>query len=529
MEQISSIVTNKQPYNTYKITFRKIARAAAAEVRVHKKLAIIAYVLYGVAFILFIFNADIHTYLGSGPRNVSFYPSGWGITFAVFGVLLTTFDVLNVFRDTGNQQLCDVGMALPIKASERFLSKLLCLVYIQIAPFTVAVLGGNGIAALIGALRLGPLEDEASKIIFTLFLIGLASSLFIIAITTLSACCCGALAESAYFSFIMMFIINGLPIAFILNIFDRSAGFTDSWFWLFGNSNMNLDLGFWGFLFFLNLEYDYVMLHAAIGSVISIAVTLLSGLIYIKRDARSVGTPISNKLFFEIMMAGACATVFSLTFMSSAVLWGVLIAVVAYIIINIIVSRAKINVLSFFKWIGKFALTLAVFTGIVVGCIKTGGFGYYRLRPYGAALEGASFTIYVTKYGTRYQHLRLSTDNLTAEQADEVMKVCKKYIQKGFRAVNPFSIIFDTHNVADIDIYADGNEMFLNCPSPEFMFKFGRYTGAGNYSRDGYYLDYYQNVLISPKVADEFVNELQQLDCIVAEDASPYGYTYTYD
>ena len=514
MEQISSIATNKQPNKTYKITFGKIARAAAAELRVHKKLAIIAYVLYGVSFLLFVFNTEIYEYM-DGER-VSFNPSGWGVAFAVFGVLLTTFDVLNVFRDTGNQQLCDVGMALPIKASERFFSKLLCLVYIQTAPYIIAVLGGNGIASLIGIIRFGRLPDETADFIFTIFFIGLASSLFVIAITTLCACCCGALAEASYFSFIMMFIINGFPMAFLMNILNRSSGFTDSYFWLFGGgNNMNLDLGYWGFLFFLEMEYDYVIPHAAIGSAISIAVTLLSGLIYIKRDARSVGTPISSKLFFEIMMAGACATVFSLTFMNSDVLWGVLIAIVAYIIINIIVSRAKINGLLFLKWIGKFALTLAVFAGIVIGCIKTGGFGAYRLRPYEAALEGASFKINVSRYDGGYRRVNLRTGNLTAEQADEVMKVCKKYIQKGLREVNPFSIIFGLYNTARININADSDVMFYNAPTPEFMFSYRYYTGVNSAAREGYYLDYYQEVRISPKVADEFVNELRKLDVII--------------
>ena len=247
MEQISLAVTDKKP-GGYKITFRKIARAAAAEMRVHKKLAIITYVLYGVAFVLFIFNADFY---GSKPP-IEFMPSAWGTVFAVLGVLTTFFTTLNVFRDTGNQQLCDVAMALPIKAVERFFSKLVCLFCIQVAPLIVSVLGGNGLAVLFGTINHGKLMEETPEIVFTMFFVALASCLFIMSITVLSSCCCGAFAESSYFSIIMMFIINGLPLAFVLNILNNSAGFPS--FWLF-DGNLNIDLGFWGFLFVLCLSF----------------------------------------------------------------------------------------------------------------------------------------------------------------------------------------------------------------------------------------------------------------------------------
>lgn len=520
MEQISSIATNKQP-GTYKITFRKIARAAAAELRVHKKLAIIAAVLYGVAMLLFVFNAHFENYNYGFPPT-EFEPSYWGVGFAVLGVLMTLFDVLSVFRDTGNQQLCDVGMALPIKASERFLSKLLCLVYIQIAPFIVSVLGGNGIAVLFGSLRHGKLYDETSKFIFTLFFMGLASILFIMAITTLCACCCGALAESAYFSFIMMFIINGLPVAFLVNILNRSAGFQGSWYWLLSPEGLNVDLGYWGFLFFLNLDYDPIILHAAVGCVISIAVTLLSGLIYKKRDARSVGTPISSKLFFEIMMAGACAAVFSITFMSSDVLWGVLIAAVAYIIINIIVSRAKINAISFAKWIGKFAVTAAVFTALTVACIKTGGFGYYSIRPDAVYLKGADYKIFIDINNGYTTPQIFNKQELTAEQADEVMKICKKHIQKGIAEVNPIDVIFDKHSQPLVEVYSSSEVGFEDRPSPGFMFPYRRFSHWDTKEeKSGYYLSYDQYVYISPNEAQALAEELKQLDYM-----QEYKFTY---
>ena len=522
MEQ-TSLTATKQP-NTYKITLRKIAKAAAAEVRVHKKLAIISFVLYGVAMLLFVFNADFYDYRYSTyytNKPAEFEPSNWGIFFAVAGVCITLFAVLNVFRDTSSQQLCDVGMALPIKASERFFSKLMCLFLIQIAPFTVSVLGGNGIAVLIGTVRYGKLAEITSDFVFTMFFAGLAAILFITAVTVLTACCCGTIAESAYFSFIMMFIINVFPLAFVTNILNRSAGFSDGWFFqLFDSNSPNIDLKYWGFLYLANDEMKGVIIHAAVGCVISVAVILLSGLIYKKRDARSVGTPISSKLFFEIMMAGGCVTIFSLSFMTREVLWGILIAGVAYFIISVIVSRAKINALSFVKWIAKFAVTTAVFTGIVIGAIKTGGFGYYTLRPDKMYLDGASFNIRIYDWNDE----RFATKELTEEQADELMKLCKKYIGKGVAKVNPFKAIFNTYDLTYVWVEAGSYNKFLNKPFPGFMFN--RYYG--NDLIEGYILQYNQDIAVSGDIVNEFANELRKLDYVIEIHREPIVYTEVY-
>ena len=521
MEQISSAaLTDKNP-GGYKITFRKIARAAAAEMRVHKKLAIITYVLYGVAFVLFIFNASFY---GSKPP-IEFIPSIWGTVFAVLGILTTFFTALNVFRDTGNQQLCDVAMALPIKAVERFFSKLACLFCIQVAPLIVSVLGGNGLAARFGRVGHGQLID-APEIVFSMFFIALASCLFIMSITVLSSCCCGALAESSYFSIIMMFIINGLPLAFVLNILNRSAGFSN--FWAF-DGNLNIDLGFWGFLFVLGDGFGYIISHAAAGCGVSIIVMLLSILIYKKRDARSVGTPISSKLFFELMMAGSCATVFSLAAMSSGFMWGVLIAGVAYIIISVIVSRAKINVLSFLKWAGKFALPTALFMAFTIACVKTGGFDYCRIRPDDAYLEGARFRINCCINGYADGVTTLYTSALSAEQADEVMRICKKHIVKGAAGVNAFDVIFDKYNSAVISVSADGDEVFYKRPSPKFMFSHRYTSGISNGDMiDSFVLDYYQGIEVSYAEMTALAEELKQLDYVSVEQRDPY-YDYDYD
>lgn len=487
----------------YKISFKKIHRAAVAEVRVHKKLSIITFVLFGVAMLLFMFNSEVYSVRG-GFEPANFVPSGWGIFFVCCGIAVGYFTALNVFRDMNNQQLCDVSMALPIKSSERFFSKVLSLFYIQIFPLVVSTLGGNGIALLIGTVNVGRINSETSNRAFMILFAALAGSMFIMSIAVLCACCCGALAESAYFSIILMFIVNALPMLFLYNIIAKSAGFE---IWLF--SDQTFDLGYFGVLFLIT-DLDKIIPHSLVSAAISLVIMLLSGFIYVKRDARSVGTPIASKLFFEIIMALGCATVFAMFAMNSFAMWGVLISLVAYIIINIIVSRAKINVLSFLKWGGKYAVTLAAFTVLLVVSIKTGGFGYINARPAEEYLDEASFEVSYTDYDRfipleyRYHTEKIDARNLTAEQAEKVMSICKKHIVAGRANGNPFDTIFGEHN--NIWIYAQSDKRYDFRPSPQ-----GQFNGS---AYNGYCLNFRQQMHISDSEAKAMIEELSELDFV---------------
>lgn len=512
---MAQALTNTSTGTTYKISFKKIARAAAAEVRVHKKLAIISYVLYGVALVLFLFNGYVYgiSDMDTGKiKSVSFNPSGWGLFFAIIGVVVSFFTALNVFRDMNNQQLCDVSLALPIKASERFFSKLLSLFYLQVAPLILSTLGGNGITVLIGLARFNMLDDDTAKILFSIVLGCLAGSMFIMAIAVLCACCCGALAESAYFSLILMFCINVLPLCYVNSIIGQSGGFN---FWHALGTDSIVDIEYWGFLYLVG-DYDHMVQHCAVGCVISLAVMLLSGLIYKRRDARTIGTPIASRVFFEIMMFLGCATVFSISLMNmdSNVLWGVLIAAVAYIIINVIVCRAKINALSFLKWGGKYLATTAAFAVLLVITIKTGGFGCINDRPEAKYLEGAEFSIGYYDNGNFANYDSgwhdIYSDALTAEQADQVMTICKKHIIKGRSELGVLDIIFGgSRSTADVSVYAKSEKLYAVRPSPAYQFDY-RYSAG----KTKYYLDYGQHIDIPVSEARALEAELMELDFI---------------
>lgn len=543
MEQMSvnSIKTN----GAYKISFGKIMRAVSAEIRVHKKLAIISFVLYGVAMLLFMFNSTEIIYWGEHPESypAQFVSSGWGAFFAVVGILVGFFTALNVFRDMNNQQICDVSMALPIKSSERFFSKLITLFFLQTAPLTVSLLGGSALSILFTVIRHpAGMEDDTAKLLFMLYFGALASSMFIMSVTVLCTCCCGALAESSYFSIILGGIINLLPVCFV-NLVMTSAGFDNGLFTFLFYNDGGIDLGWWGFLFFTRIDFDDMTLHCVVGTLISLAVMLLSGLIYVKRDARTVGTPIASKVFFEVMLVLGCVTIFSLFAMGSYAMWGVLIAGVAYTIINIIVSRAKINALSFLKWAGKFAVTLAAFTVVLVVTIKTGGFGLINSRPATKYLEGAEFSVAYRQEitdrdgSTYYGYTRLETSALAPDKADEALEIIKKHFVKGRAEVNVFNVIFGSYNydkVNGIDVTIGSDTKFGFRPSPKSQFREqSEYIKSLDRTVISYTLRYNQSLIISISEADAMIDELKALGCFYDEkDRSYYDdrvYASNYD
>lgn len=512
---------------SYKISLTKILRAALAELRVHKKLAIITFVLYGVSLLLFMLDGDARTvYYSLAADDTTVYPatylpSGWGVAFMIGGVIVGFFTALNVFRDMGNQQICDVSMALPIKSSERFLSKLAALFFLQPAPLIVSVLGGNGVSVLVQSIKWSRrgLSDDTAQTVFAMFFAAMAASLFIMAVVTLCACCCGTMAESSYFSIITMSIINGLPLAFVWKLILDCAGYNSSFY------EDSIDLGYWGFLFFTR-DFEKWIPHCVVGCVISIAVMLLSGLIYVKRDARTVGTPVSSKMFFEIVMACGCWTIFSLFAMEDIALWGVLIAGVLYVIINVIISRAKINALSFLKWAGKYAVTLAVFAVILVIAVNTGGFGYINIRPDAKYLEGASFTVYNYDYIIESQNgwdkgARLMTDDLTAEQADEVVDICWKHISEGRQKLGTVDVIFGRYYkyASNVMVQMNSSTVFAKRPYPGGMFRGeSGFDPDKNYIENGYALNSYRYINIDSNEAKAMIDELLATGYFFNED-----------
>lgn len=515
-------------------SLKKIVRAAVAETRVHKKLWIITLVLYGVALLLFAFNAEYSWRSRETDLTTAFefMPSIAGAVFAVFGVLVGFFAALNVFRDMNNQQFCDISMALPLRADERFFSRLLSLFFLQIAPLLVSTVLGNALAILVGFFRYGEFPQLPGTPFFTLPLLYLAGSLFIMAITVLCACCCGAMAESAYFSLILMFIINFLPPTFLSHLFHTCGGYYGVSFLHYTSEGHDF-LQNWGFLYLLTTNTEKLLPHCLVGSLISLAVMLLSGLIYRARDARTVGTPIASRVFFEIFLFLGCATVFSFFMFENEALWGILVAGVIYIIINVIVSRARIGVKKILLWVGKYLATTAVCVAVFTTASVTGGFGAIALRPEAQYLEGASFMIGAYYEGESYS---LYTDPLSAEQADQVMTIYKRYMIAGRKEIGAASV-WERYPAGSVATYMTvrSGATYPERPSPQWQFvrhyvevplqgkrmikvKDGYIESeeSGYTSQfDGtYQLDFNQHARISEAEAKAMMEELSALDFV---------------
>ena len=284
-------------------------------------------------------------------------------------------------------------------------------------------------------------------------------------------------------------------------------------------------MNYWGFLpLFTDIDTSSFYIHNLIGRIISLSVMFLSIFIYKKRDARTVGTPIASRVFFEVMLVLGCFTIFSFFVMTSAAMWGVLIAGVIYIIINIIVSRAKINVLSFVKWIVKYAVTTAAFAVLMVVTIKTGGFGQIYSRPSAKHLDGAQFQITSYEYNAGYggERFVLYTGELTSEQADTVMEICKKHIVKGRNDLSAFNIMFDTpfyRSAANVSIRADSEMHYNYNPSPHRHFSArSGYHQLTDSTYHYYELDFHQSIMISASESRELFNELKTLDFVQTEE-----------
>lgn len=520
MEQILSIKTD----NTYKMTWSKTLRAAVAELRVHQKSAVISWLLYLVAMILFIFNNEIYTYITNDTEDPSiviehviFEPSVMGVMFASLGIIVSFVTTISLFRDMNNQQFCDISMALPIKATERYFSKLIVLFLTQIAPLCVSYFGGNGIALLYCRLRYGapdPIWNELLEVFFA----GLSLCMFIIAVCVLCTCCCGSPAESGYFSVLMILIASMLPIAFYVNIVNNNTGFR-----LWDLTETSIDLHYWGPLA-LFVEEEEIVQHCLVSTAVSLVIILLVLFIYKKRDARSVGTPIASKLFFEIMMAAGCFSLFSAFVMNSYAHWGIIIAAVAYLIINIIVSRAKLSLVGLLKWIGKFALTTTAFLAIVIASIKTVGFGSGNARPDIEYLDNTHFYLEYYLFSEK-REVAVESKQLTAEQADIALDIIIRHCANGRRSVNCFDVMFEQYDysrVCSLRIGGNGSVFFDDRPTPRMQFQFS-FIGANS----GYRFSYDRDVIIPISDAEALFDELLTLDYFeeyVFDDNRYYGY-----
>ncbi|MCD7741842.1 MAG: hypothetical protein LUI06_06535 [Ruminococcus sp.] len=325
------------------MSFRRINLAALAQMRNHKKLFTATIILIAIIALF------------SALYTTSMFP------IAAIGSLV----VSNIFKDMLNKNVCDIEHSLPLSANERYFSKLLAILYMHILPVTV-------LSFLIFLLfnNEGILDPDEY---LTIICIALLQCLFVDAIAVFSCCHIGCFAESIYLSWILVFIISFLPYILVFKVCYMTAGL----------SSLSSDVfECWGLTITNQSAGDVsFFIKVCINCLISLALMVLSIFFYKTRDGKTVGKPIANKLYFEILMLLLVLTVFCIATFSEAIgLWFFIMAAI-YVIINLIVMRKELKLKNFAVWLLKYVGSIAVCVIITAICFFTECFGASRKVP----------------------------------------------------------------------------------------------------------------------------------------------------
>ena len=430
------------------MSLNKINRTALAEVRTHKKILMIMNIMLAAATLL------LWMVENEGLMLLGMF------LFCVGGAIGIIASV-SVFREMTNSQLCDVKLSLPMSNLERYFSRLLTLAYIHIFP--VMVYGLFGLAGMYISEILSDeryIADISATDFVAIYLIGLGITLFIDSVTVFCTTCCGALAESVYFSIIAMGCISVAPGVMYYQIANAFGGMGD----------VPEFIKYWTFSAVLAAEDanspSDMILPQIISILISCALFAAAYLTFKRRDASSVGDPIAVKLFYEIIMVLGVFTVYSAFICSRAMKAGVILTAIIYLVINIIVIRAKINPKRIAFWLLKLAATSAVFMAIVVAGFLTDGFGVYdhlpvrKMTNYGVDIN----TEYYLNgdYNKEYNgEATGDVGTVTDEDIRDMIKTARKYGKREKTFDRFKTLVFDDHNRYYYD-YASEDDISKN-------------------------------------------------------------------
>ncbi|MBQ8966638.1 hypothetical protein [Ruminococcus sp.] len=367
---------------------KKIDLASKAECRSRRKLLLIILitmfmsVLFQIAEYRVEMGRDTVSYFYQGEwlepsdelYKVGSYDGIFGLGMLFVTAFLGLFVVHGVFSDLGSKQVADVQLSLPMSAKERYLSKLLAVFKLHILP----MLTGSALAVILGSIIKGGFDVIAYPI--KMQLIALAVALFTDAMTIFCMTCCGARAEGIYTSVIAQGCLSLLPFLAVHMIRERYSGLTNS-----GVDRISKVFSCLGDIVILWAEADSRELSNGFGYIL--VNILASGLIifasfftYRRRDGRQVGKPMVSKLFMEVFMCTGVFTLLLLSFNETEWYLGVSVSLIIYLVISVVLARAKITPVRILAWLGKYTATLAVFLGIMCASYITGGFGHYKYR-----------------------------------------------------------------------------------------------------------------------------------------------------
>jgi len=348
---------------------KKINAASRSETLTHRKIRLIILLLIFAGSIFFIFDYRENILSSSYPYAT--LQGGMGIALLLIAAGFGIFAVFGIFKDLSSRQNADIQMSLPMSAKERYLSKILALCKLHIFPLLIA-----SVALLLICLAKEGFTAVHFKYLTAYLTTTVCAALFTDAAAIFCMCCCGAKAEGIYTSLITIFCVTLMPFLYFSKAVSNFSGVSD-----FPNmDNIFALTGLMSVPVAFEMEWE-AMPYVLANCLTSCLIVFLSFLIYKKRDASMVGSPMVYRLFFELFMFMGLSTLFTM-FCFSDMWWvGMTIAVIIYLIIRIVAARAKLTVLRFGGWLLKFALSTGVFIGITAIGYYTNGFGFANLTP----------------------------------------------------------------------------------------------------------------------------------------------------
>jgi hypothetical protein len=446
------------------MSLQRIKKAAAAETKTHRKLFIIMQLLLGIGAALYTLECRLDNYNEFlGEWNESYSSPDFSPFFFIAAAGCALFVCVSLFKDMHNVQVADVTLSLPLSAKERYLSKLLSFCKIQIFPYiiwsAVTIFG-----ACLGCGFRQNLVADAVPVTLNSLLAVLAALLFTAAIAIFCCCCSGTFAESVYFPIIIGGCITAAPYVFLYEVINHYAGF-----YYGDNKLLGKICGWWTYTGCLNsFSASGVMFYVriAVNCLISLAVIFGSMFIYAKRDARSVGSPIVFRLMYELMMfLGVFSVFIALCFDATFV--AIIISSVGYIIISVIVSRAKITFRSFMTWLLKYAASVALFVAIMCVGYFTDGFGFINYTP---ELEAGATSVEISVYNGEEDGFHLYNtygtvgDTTTAHQKELIHTVRSLSKSGATKSFDEFihdlfgSFYYSGSSFVEIDVIYDNDE-----------------------------------------------------------------------
>lgn len=492
-------------------SFNRIWNSTKAQIMQQKKLFVIMIILLfvGAIFLGLGISSEIKCDYGLIEDYISM---DLGYLFYIGSIICGFILTINLFKDLHSKQNADIILSMPLNAKQRFISKLMTMLFVQIIPTVLSIMTACYISYItlpsIGELRLHDGLTEYMTVdlsngigigclrIFAIILLALLSAiLFTNCAASFISCCCGTVVESYLFSILNLICVSSFKFIIISVLFT------------FAGVQSTVPDSYWGY----GAAISGYSLPPAISCLISVFVMFITYFIYKKRNAEDIGKPIVYRWFFNIDMAFGIICVNLIFYCMELFFVGIIFTFIGFIIMQIIISRAKVNFKKVLLWIGGYFGALVILVGFLAAAYFTNGFGYTIEIPKNWNNVDVTLRIDGIERFTTFSLTDGSDINdaddviISREQANQVTELLFKYRNERKKSFSEFldMVLFGGY-------YYDEINYSVYC-----TFEYG-----DDYNYD--YTLYGYDFRISPESAIELTNDLSDLP-FLKKDEEIYG------